>query len=162
MDVNEGARVRLRPVANEDEDFLFELYASTRRAELALMPWPPEAKHGFLRMQFQAQTTHYRSFYPGADHSIVMSGETSAGRFYVDRQASQILIVDFTLLPEFHQRGIGRVVISELQAEAASSGKTITGHVEKQNPARVFWRRMGFDLADADEIRERISWSAAV
>jgi GNAT superfamily N-acetyltransferase len=124
------------------------------------MPWPPEAKHGFLRMQFEAQKQHYGSYYPDADHSIVITGETPVGRVYVDRQATEILIVDFTLLPEFHRRAIGRAVISKLQAEAASSGKILTGHVERWNPARVFWQRMGFDLAEEDEIRERISWSA--
>ena len=124
------------------------------------MPWPAEAKEGFLRMQFEAQRSHYLSFYPQADHSIVLADGVPAGRLYVDRQDAQILIVDITLLPEFHRRGIGRALVSELQLEAASSGRVLTGHVEKLNPAAAFWRHMGFHLADGDEMYSRISWGA--
>ncbi len=81
-----------------------------------------------------------------------------SGRLYVDRQDSQILIVDITLLPEFHRRGIGRVLVSELQWEAVSLGKTISGHVERWNPARTFWRKMGFQVEDGDDMYSPISW----
>lgn len=153
--------ITLRAVTVEDEGFLYKLYASTRQSEMAMVPWPPEQKQAFLRMQFEAQTKHYRAAYPTADHSIVVAGEALAGRLCSDRQESQILIVDLTLLPEFQGRGIGRALVSELQSEAAASGKILTGHVEKWNPARVFWRRMGFDVADGDEMYHRISWSPA-
>jgi GNAT superfamily N-acetyltransferase len=152
-------RITLRAGAGEDESFLYELYASTRQAEMAVLPWPPEAKDGFLRAQFEAQRNHYRSFYPAADHSIVVIESALAGRLYLDRQASQILIVDLTLLPEFQGRGIGRSLVSSLQEEAASLGKTLTGHVGRWNPASAFWKRMGFDVADGDEMYCGISWS---
>lgn len=151
--------IALRAAANEDESFLYAVYASTRQAEIAALPWPPEAKAGFLRTQFEAQRKHYASVYPAAEHSIVAIEGEPAGRLYVDRQASQILIVDLTLLPEFQGRGIGRSLVSALQHEAASSGKTLTGSVARWNPAAVFWQRMGFDLSGGDEMYSRISWS---
>jgi GNAT superfamily N-acetyltransferase len=151
--------ITLRVAVDEDEIFLYELYASTRRTEMALLPWPPEAKRGFLRMQFEAQTRHYRSAYPGASHSIVLTEESLAGRLYVDRRQSEILIVDFTLLPEFQGRGIGRALVSELQSEAAAAGRILSGHVGKWSPAGVFWRHMGFEVAKGDEMYDRISWS---
>jgi GNAT superfamily N-acetyltransferase len=157
--VPEVSRVMLRAVLDTDDSFLRELYASTRQAELALMPWPEEAKASFVRMQFEAQRSHYFSFYPQADHFIVLADGASAGRLYVDRQDSCILIVDITVLPEFHRRGIGRALVSELQSEAVSSGRVLTGHVEKSNPASAFWRHMGFHLTDGDEMYSRISWT---
>lgn len=158
--MREAIHITLRAVVDQDESFLRELYASTRQAELALMPWTAEAKESFLRMQFEAQRSHYLSFYPKADHSIVLAGSTPAGRIYVDRQDSQILIVDITLLPEFHRRGIGRVLVSQLQSEASLLGKGLTGHVEKWNPAAAFWGHMGFQVADGDELYCPISWNA--
>jgi len=152
--------ITLRAAVDQDESFLRELYAGTRQAELALMPWPEEAKERFVRMQFEAQRSHYLSFYPKADHSIVLADGASVGRLYVDRQDSQILIVDITLLPDFHRRGIGGVLLSDLQTEAASLGKTLTGHVEKWNPAAAFWRHMGFEVKDGDETYSPILWSA--
>ncbi len=44
----------LRPEEPQDQAFLFELYASTRREELDAWGWPPQARAAFLRMQFQA------------------------------------------------------------------------------------------------------------
>lgn len=152
-------RVALRAAANEDESFLYALYSSTRQAEMAALPWPSEGKNAFLRTQFEAQRKHYGSVYPAADHFIITMEAEPAGRLYVNRQASQILIVDLTLLPEFQGRGIGRGLVSALQHEAASSGKTLTGSVARWNPAAAFWQRMGFDLSGGDEMYSRISWS---
>ena len=60
---------------------------------------------------------------------IVLVSGTAAGRLYLDRQVNTILIVDLTLLPEFHRQGIGRAVVSELQSGAAAAEKSLTGHV---------------------------------
>jgi GNAT superfamily N-acetyltransferase len=158
--VRQASSITLRAAIDEDESFLYELYASTRQAEIAMVPWSAEQKQNFLRMQFEAQAKHYRAAYPTANHSIVMTGEARAGRLYADRQESQILIVDLTLLPEFRGQGIGRALVSDLQSEAASLEKVLTGHVEKWNPASDFWRHMGFLTADGDDIYHPISWSA--
>ena len=58
--------VRLRPVEPGDLDTLRTLYAATRRAELAPVPWPDEAKRDFLAEQFALQHDHYRKHYVGA------------------------------------------------------------------------------------------------
>ena len=151
--------IRLRPACKGDETFLCELYATTRHAELTLMPWPAEWKQAFVRMQFDAQTRHYRTMHPKADHSIVMSSGAPIGRLLVDRQDSQVLIVDLTLLPEFHGRGIGTGLVSELQKEASALGQAIIGHVACGNQAEKFWRKMGFQVLPKDEMYSRLYWS---
>jgi GNAT superfamily N-acetyltransferase len=152
--------ILLRPAVQDDEGFLFDLYASARQAELASVPWPAAMKDSFLRMQFDAQRTHYRTHFPRAEHSIILCDDARAGRIYVDRQESQILIVDLTLLPEFHRRGIGHELIGALQSEAAPAGKALSGHVERWNPAAHFWRRMGFEITPGAEgdMYDRIYW----
>jgi len=150
--------ITLRPAGDHDENFLRDLYATTRQEEIAYLPWTPEAKLDFVRMQFDAQRRHYNATYPNADQSIVLVAGAPAGRFYVDRQDTQVLIVDLTLLPEFHRRGIGSALVSTLQREAGSSGKSITGHVERRNPAQIFWRQLGFEVTPADDMYFRILW----
>ncbi|MBL8252187.1 MAG: GNAT family N-acetyltransferase, partial [Candidatus Competibacter sp.] len=49
----------LRPIAFEDCDFLFRVYASTRAEELALTGWDETQKQAFLAQQFEAQHHHY-------------------------------------------------------------------------------------------------------
>ena len=39
-----------RPIAPEDEDFLYRVYASTREDELALLDWDDDQKESFLKM----------------------------------------------------------------------------------------------------------------
>jgi GNAT superfamily N-acetyltransferase len=147
-----------RTAAPEDEKFLCGLYGSTRQAEMSALPCTPETQQALLRMQFEAQRTHYLSAYPRADHSIVLAAGTPAGRLYVDRREIEMLIVDIALLTTFQGQGIGRTLVSELQREAASSGKTLTGHVGRWNPAAGFWRRLDFAVRDEDEMYFKFSW----
>ena len=51
----------LQPLRAEDEPFLFELYASTRGDEMALVGWDKPQQEAFLRMQFKAQRSSYAS-----------------------------------------------------------------------------------------------------
>jgi N-acetylglutamate synthase-like GNAT family acetyltransferase len=156
--VCEAKGISLRPVAAADEKFLRQLYASTRQ-DMAFLPLPPDAKEQLLRMQFEAQRVHYSSLYPNADHSIVLAGDSLAGRLYLDRQQSQILIVDIALLPEFQRRSIGRALFLDLQMEATRLEKAIAGHVARTNHAsRSFFEAMGFQIADEDELYFKISW----
>src|SRR3954447_16209862 len=98
----------LRPSELGDEDFLFRLYASTRADEMALVNWSDEQKDAFLRMQFQAQTAHYRVYYPHAEYYVIQRDQTTPiGRLIIDRASDSMLIVDIALLPEYRGVGIG-------------------------------------------------------
>src|SRR5258708_3770186 len=99
--------IALHAVTGADTDFLRRVYASTRAAELAMTPWSDEQKEAFCRMQFDAQRSHYAQYYPAASHDIIQRDGVPAGRLYVDRGESEILIVDIALLPEYRGAGIG-------------------------------------------------------
>ncbi|MEC8485393.1 MAG: hypothetical protein VXY99_16370, partial [Pseudomonadota bacterium] len=62
----------LRPVLNEDEGFLKQVYGSTRIDELRPLNWSQEQVQRFIQMQFEAQYTHYRNYFPNAEHSILL------------------------------------------------------------------------------------------
>jgi ribosomal protein S18 acetylase RimI-like enzyme len=135
---------RLRPSAPGDAELLFRIYASTRDEELGAVPWTPEQKEAFLRMQFAAQDAHYRRSYPDASFDLLIVGGMPAGRLCVWRAPSEVRIVDIALLPEFRRRGIGERVLRDLLAEAARTGRTVSLHVERTNPARRLYERLGF------------------
>ncbi len=44
---------------NQDQEILFQIYASTRSEELALTNWTEEQKKTFLQMQFRSQQAYY-------------------------------------------------------------------------------------------------------
>src|SRR5690348_16787850 len=91
----------LRPVTSDDAEFLYRVYASTREEELSAVPWPPEQKEAFLRMQFSAQDKHYRAHYAGATYDVILVDGVPAGRLYVYRTPREIRVMDIALLPEF-------------------------------------------------------------
>src|SRR5713226_1578385 len=112
MDTNEtefslvrGGRMALRPVTDEDEEFLLSVYASTRADELAQVPWADEQKRQFLKWQFDLQRREYNARYPDADYCVILIDERPAGRIWIAREDQEIRLLDIAILPEFQNRG---------------------------------------------------------
>jgi ribosomal protein S18 acetylase RimI-like enzyme len=133
-----------------DLPFAAALYASTRAEELASLPWPAEVKQAFLAQQHAAQHAHYRQHYRDMEAMIVERRDAAIGRLYLYEMPSEIRIVDISLIPEARRQGIGAALLRDLFAEAAPRGKSITIHVEKNNPARTLYARLGFTILDDD------------
>jgi ribosomal protein S18 acetylase RimI-like enzyme len=137
-------RVALRPLCDADEPFLLRLYAGTRAAELALVPWTAEQKAAFLAQQLAAQTAHYARHYAGMTADLVVVDGEPGGRLLVARWAGEIRIVDITLLPELRGQGVGTALLSTVLEEAAAAGKRVTIHVARDNRALRLYERLGF------------------
>ena len=135
--------VALRPVEPGDVAFLYRVYASTREEELAKTGWDETQKAAFLRMQFDAQSSYYEEHYRGAEFSVILS-DLPAGRLYVARWKEEIRIVDIALLPEYRRMGIGTLLLRDLISESEESGKPLSIHVERFNPALRLYERLGF------------------
>lgn len=153
--------VSLRPVEPGDEEFLVGLYASTRADELLLVDWPDEQKAAFVRDQFGAQDRHYREHYPTASFDVVVVDGVPAGRLYVERWADEIRVVDVALLPKWRGKGVGSGLLRQVQAEAAASNRALTIHVERLNPARRLYARLGFVPEDAGPVYLLMRWRRA-
>lgn len=139
----------LRPATSDDTEFLYRLYGTTREEELNAAGFPPKERESFLRMQFNAQKTHYERFYPAAEHRIITTGKRAVGREYVNRADGEIFLVDLTLLPEFCGGGIGTALLEKLCAESAAAAKPFRLYVEKFNDrARRLYERLGFEEID--------------
>ena len=151
----------LRPAQAEDAPFLESVYASTRAAELAAVPWSAEQKAAFCRMQFEAQCAHYAQHYAAATQSIIERDGMAAGRLYVNRGAEEIRIVDIALLPQHRGGGLGTQHLLALQKEARGAGKALTIHVEKFNPALRLYERLGFQPIEDKGIHLLMEWRAA-
>jgi ribosomal protein S18 acetylase RimI-like enzyme len=136
--------ITLRPVEPGDEMLLYQVYASTREAELALTDWTDEQKAAFVQMQFAAQHSHYQEYYPDAAFLVILADGQPVGRLYVDRWPDQIRVVDIAVLPEYRNAGIGTALLKGLIDEATKAGKPLTIHVEQYNPALRLYERLGF------------------
>lgn len=158
----EDSAVSLRPVTEEDMPLLYQAYASTRAAEMAMVPWTDAQREAFLRMQFNAQLLHYGKFHPNSTHDIILSGAQPVGRIYVSREENDdIRILDVTILPEYRSRGIGTPLIRALMAEAEREGKSLSIHVESYNPSHRLFERLGFVVIEDDGVNHLMQWRAA-
>ncbi|HKV94333.1 MAG TPA: GNAT family N-acetyltransferase [Candidatus Angelobacter sp.] len=137
-------QIRLRPVGAADDAFILLVYASTRANELQQVPWTPEQKDAFVKMQFTAQKQHYAASFPRASHDVICLDEIAVGRIYVDRKADCLHILDITILPQYRNQGIGSELLRQLLDEAGQSGKAVTIYVETFNPSVRFFERLGF------------------
>ena len=138
------SNLTLRPVGPEDDEFLLEVYASTRAAEMALVPWTDEQREAFVRWQFAAQQQHYAKHYPEARHDIILSDGRRVGRLFVARLDHEIRIVDITVVPVERNAGIGSHLLKDLLEEADRTGKKTTIYVEDFNPSLGLFKRLGF------------------
>ena len=140
-----GDEIQFRPIhPDEDAEFLYQLYASTRMDELAATGWTDAQKEAFLRMQFHAQTTQYAENYATSEFLLILKNGQPIGRFYIGRWEREFRIIDIALLPEHRNAGIGGRIMRDFLEEARTAGKPVRIHVEKNNPAMHLYQRLGF------------------
>jgi N-acetylglutamate synthase-like GNAT family acetyltransferase len=149
-ELKEVVSITLRKITPADDAFLREVYASARAPELAMVPWSDDQKSAFLKFQFDAQDSHYRTEFPAAEFQLILNNDAPAGRLYLLRTADEIRIMDITILPEFRSQGIGTSVIKPLLDEATAGNKRVTIWAESFNPSQSLFRRLGFTLAQED------------
>jgi ribosomal protein S18 acetylase RimI-like enzyme len=150
----------LRPVSPDDEDFLIEVYASTRAEEVAQLAWDANKRDSFMRMQFAAQQQDYQRRFPDGDHRLVLLDGRPAGRVYLARSEREIRILDIALLPEHRNKGVGTRLINDLLDEASEAQKPVRVYVEQFNPALGLFERLGFSRADDIGTHFLLEWRA--
>lgn len=139
--------IQLRPITEADLPALYDIYASTRAEEMALVPdWNEAHKAAFLTQQFLAQHQYYQEFYKKAEFQMIEYNNQPIGRFYIHwtYSAHEVRIVDIALLPVFRGKGVGTAIINSILEKAVALEKSVTIHVEYNNPALKLYERLGF------------------
>jgi len=149
----------LRPQTADDTEFLADLYASLREEELRPVPWSDEQKRTFCRLQFDAQSEHYRTHYSKAEFWIIQRGGERLGRFYLHDSGDDLRIVDIALIPSARGAGLGGAILRQLLEEAAARGSGVSIHVERFNPALRLYERLGFREVDTNGVYLLMRWN---
>lgn len=151
-----------RPASESDRPLLQRIYASTRADEVASTGWPPEQQQQFLQMQFEAQDTHYREHYPDALWLVIQKGILPAGRLYLEDWIRELRIIDIAILPEFRGKGGGEAILRDLMEQTAATGRAVSIHVEKTNPAMSLYKRLGFETIEDKGVYDLMRWSVGL
>jgi len=141
----EQPKVTVRPVTISDDNFLLDVYTSTRADELAQVEWAPGQKESFVRWQFDLQRKEYDTRFPDARYEVVLVDDQPAGRIWIGEDDTQIRLLDIGLLEEFQNRGVGTFLVKQLIAEAVAKNKPLRHTVfVLNNNAQRFYERLGF------------------
>lgn len=140
--------IGLHPEHDDDLEFLRGLYASVRAPELAPIDWSEQRKREFTDAQFALQGSHYREHYPGAEFLVIEQAGVPIGRFYLCRFAHEIRVMDIALVEARRNAGIGTRLMRALLDVADAEARSVTLHVEPDNPAQHLYRRLGFALIE--------------
>lgn len=137
-------QISLRPARDADRPLLLAVYAGTRAAELALTGWNEAQRAAFVAMQFEAQQGHYRQRCPHSQCQLILLDGQPCGRLWVDRRPDRLHVLDISLLPALRGRGIGTHCLRRLGQEARDLALAVSIYVERDNPARRLYARLGF------------------
>ena len=151
--------ISFRPAGPDDEEFLYQLYCTTRRKEIEAMGLEPAQQEMFLRMQFVAQNMSYRAEFPEPVHNIILFEGRPAGRVMTMRMETVDRYIDLAILPEYQKLGIGTQIIKDLLDETARAGLAARLHVLKSNRAAQLYERLGFSIVDDDGVNYIMVWS---
>ncbi len=137
--------IDLRPIAEtEDLPLLFRIYAATRIDIWGYEPWTYEEKLRLIEEQFLIQHKAYMNGYDTPEFYIICRNGRDMGRLYLEQRPDDIRIIDIALLPEFRNNGVGTALLKDILACGRKTGRRVSIHVEKQNPALSLYQRLGF------------------
>ena len=153
-------RLSMRSQTDGDTAFLFDLFASTKAAEMALMPIDGAGRMQLLQMQFRSMTETYRHQYPNARFDIVELDGTPIGRLVTDVRTDCVYYVDIALLAERQGAGIATTLMQAVLEEPRRLGLPGRVKVLSSNTASLrLCSRIGMTLrADIPPYVE-LEWS---
>src|SRR5713226_1385488 len=151
--------ISTRPAAPNDENFLLELYKSSRGDDLRGLGWGEDRISEFLGMQYEAQRNFYESDYKHATDELILFDGTPVGRLIVERREHEIRCVDIALLPECRDRGAGTLLIRKLQEEAMTQNKPLRLQVIRFNRAVNLFERLGFARTSETGTHFQMEWT---
>ncbi|MFT3743525.1 MAG: GNAT family N-acetyltransferase [Pyrinomonadaceae bacterium] len=148
-----------RDAVDEDSDFLFQLYASTREDEVRGFGWDAAASEAFLRSQFNARERVYKAQFPTATDQIVVVNGFKVGRINVCGNSEALHLIDIAILPEYRNRGLGSTIINSLKSAAAADKLKIFLRVDRSAKTAIkLYRNSGFRITAESQIMFEMEW----
>ena len=134
----------LRPAAESDREFLFELHRLTMGAYVdATFGWDDREQRALFD----------KSFVPGSCEVIRVAGE-DAGVLVLETSEEEIWLTLIEIQPRFQRTGIGTSVVESVLRRGAETNKPVALRVLRVNSsARLLYERLGFVAYREDEVR---------
>lgn len=154
----------VRPEADDgsDEPFLFNLFASQKLPDMALMPLDAAGKEQLLRMQYRSMSASYHRQFPQARFEIVQLNGLRAGRLITDVTAERVYYVDIAILPQCQGGGVATALMTAVLDEPRRLGVPGRVKVMAGNFASLrLCEKIGFTVAGQEPPYADLEWRAA-
>lgn len=139
--------------------FLQRVFRSAREAEFAAVQWSDAERDAFFEGQSALQERHYREQIPNLERHVVLLAGEPVGRLYLASGPDEARLVDIALLPQHRGRGVGRVLLGRILEDARRTNRRVSLHVERENPAHVWYGRLGFKEAGTHGVYVQMVWT---
>ena len=142
---------QLRPACSVDFRFAWSLYRDLMKpltVEL-LGRWNEPGQKRVVELALTQEGT-----------SIIVIDGSDVGWLQVGESSDAIYLGQLYLAPELQNRGIGTAIVTELRDKARQAGKALTLDVMKNNRARFFYERLGFQVIGQSEYKLKMRWLA--
>ena len=68
-------------------------------------------------------------------------------------------VIDIALMPDNRDAGIGTLILTAIQDHARARGKGVDIFVERVNPAKSLYDRLGFEVVREEDIYLEMDWT---
>ena len=135
-----NAQYELRPVTQEDFEFLFHLHRTTLRDHVA-------ATYGVWDEEDQRRRSR-DDFEPGGAAKVIAVNGKDCGLLRVEDRGGCLHVCLIEIAPEFQGKGLGSAILQDVIDDARSRGCAVRLGVFKVNPrAKRFYEKLGFSVA---------------
>jgi ribosomal protein S18 acetylase RimI-like enzyme len=140
---------QLRPACSADFRFAWSLYRDLMKplTEELLGRWNETGQKSLIELALTQEGT-----------SIIVIDGSDVGWLHVGDSSDAIYLGQLYLAPELQNRGIGTAIVTELRDKARTAGKALTLDVMKNNRARFFYERLGFQVIGQSEHKLKMRW----
>lgn len=149
--------VALRPATPGDEPFLRALFFAIRGEEFMRAGLSGPQLDLILNQQYQAMRSYYDEVFSDAQYVIYEhEGQPIGYHATIDRDT--LHLIDISIVNDYRNMGLGTLRMQELQSDARRLEKALTLSVEKFNPARNLYLRLGFVVTEDGDVYQRMRW----
>jgi len=125
----------LRPAAQNDEDFAWQIFKLTMQESITAVwgGWDDVRWNTFFR----------RHYDPGLTRIIVVDGR-DVGILRAEERPDEVWLDTVEIAPEQQGRGLGSTIVRAVLADARSRNRAVGLQVNRANRARLLYERLGF------------------
>lgn len=152
--------IYLRAFEKDEEDFWKEAFYDSVRSHFLSLNLPESELNNLLEFQYQAQKLDYEKNYPLISNNVILYNGERIGRLLYSTEHGDLHFIELAILTEFRSQGIGTKIIHWFFDKSRETNLPIRFYVEKINPAKRLYERLGFKVVADVNTHFQMEWKA--